>query len=113
MPTKKKSELYPEEQARLKAKVIEMVGFDEQMSFTLLEIDENKTKQDEFMAILPELKKYFTLSKITNIHNPQVAVRPWLSIIKHVLKEDYEIFNKHVVVDGKHTSRYILRKKTT
>lgn len=113
MPSRKKSEKYPEEQARLKAKVIELTGFDDQMSFTLLDIDDNKPKQDEFMALLPELKKYFSLSSITNIHNPQVAVRPWLSIIKHVLKEDYEIFNKHVVVDGKHTSRYIFRKKTT
>ncbi len=113
MPTKKKSELYPEEQTRLKASVIQLVEFDDQMSFTLLEIDENTSKQEQIMGLLPELKKYFSLSKITNIHNPEAGIRPWLSIIKHVLKEDYEIFNKHVVVDGRHTRRYIFRKKST
>lgn len=113
MPKQTRAALYPEQQARLKAQIMELIGFDENMSFTLSDLDADTQKQDSIMQMLPELKTYFALSKVTNIHTPQVAVRPWLSIIKHVLKDDYEIFNKAVVVDGKHTSRYFFRKKTT
>lgn len=111
MPRQSKAVQYVDEQSRLKSQFIELIGFDQNMSFTLSELDSNINKQNAIMQMLPELKKYFSLSKFTNIHTPNNAVRPWLSIIKHVLKDDYEIFNKPVVVDRIHTSKYFFRKK--
>lgn len=113
MPRQPKAVQYADEQLLLKSQIVDVIGFDQNMSFTLSEIDTNTNKQNAIMQMLPELKKYFSLTKFTNIHTPNNAVRPWLSIIKNVLKDDYEIFNKPVVVDRIHTSRYFFRKKTT
>lgn len=106
MPRQSKAVQYAAEQLRLKSQIVDVIGFDQNMSFTLLHLDTSTNRQNAVMQMLPELKKYFSLSKFTNIHTPNNAVRPWLSIIKNILKDDHEIFNKPIVVNRIHTSRY-------
>ena len=48
-----------------------------------------KTKQ--IMELLPEIRKFYSMSKITAFSTPEKVDRPWLSIILYMTKKDYEM----------------------
>jgi hypothetical protein len=91
-----KSELYSKEQEDIKTELKSYIQLDEDNSITLHELIEDKETQDKIMALLPRIRKYFSVGSITSFATPDRLERPWLCIMKYLLKQDYELFNKSV-----------------
>lgn len=69
------------------------------------------------MDLLPDMKKYFSLSTCIGVYNAENTKRPLLSILRKILKTDYEIVSTDIWVkdeNGKllyRTKRYYFHKK--
>lgn len=111
-----KHELYPEEQKQIKEELLEILELDEHHSILLNELDDNTEKQTQIMKLLPRIRTFFSMSRITAFAYPESAKRPWLSIIRHLLKDDYDMVSADWRVkneDGSslRTKRYYFHKK--
>lgn len=112
-----KHELYPKEQKQIKEELLEILELDEHHSILLNELDDNTEKQTQIMKLLPRIRTFFSMSRITAFAYPESAKRPWLSIIRHLLKDDYDMVSADWRVktgNGKdiRTKRYyFLRRK--
>jgi len=91
-----KSELYSKEQAEIRAELKSYIRLNDDNSITLHELMEDKETQDKIMALLPRIRQYFSVGSITSFATPERLERPWLCIMKYLLKHDYELFNKSV-----------------
>ena len=65
----KKSDKFKEERQALVNQLIQILDLDAQRSFVLYELDYNPTKQEEIMALVPEIKKYYSYCLIGGIKN--------------------------------------------
>jgi len=83
--------LYPKEQEQIRHKLIDILELDNNNSITLYDLENHPTKTIKIMELLPEIRKFFSMSKITAFSTPEKIDRPWLSIIRHMLKKDYEM----------------------
>jgi len=112
---KLKSELYKKEQQEIMNKIIEILNLDENNSITLYELDNNKKKHDEILKLTPDIRKYFTFTCIKGVQNPEKVKRPWLSIIRHISKLQYNMISSDYTIknDSKNirTKNYIFIKK--
>jgi len=86
-----KKELYKKEQGEIINKIIYIMGLDDDNSVTLYELDNNEEKQKKIMDLIPEIRKYFSLSTIQGISEPHKCKRPYLSIIRQVTKYKYKM----------------------
>lgn len=86
---KHKSILYKNEQNLLIDQLIEILELDENNQITLYELDNNKEKTDKIMALVPNMRKYFSFSSIIGLESPEQVKRPWLSIIRQIPKSKY------------------------
>jgi len=82
-----KTELYKKEQDIIVSKIINILNLTNNTT-TLYEIDLNKNK---IMELIPDIRKYFSFSSITGASKPRNLERPWLSIIKQILRPYYFI----------------------
>jgi hypothetical protein len=111
-----KHELYPEEQKNIKAELLHILELDDHQSILLSDLDNNASKQQQIMSLLPSIRTFFSMSRITAFAYPESAKRPWLSIIRHLLKDDYEMVSadwRVKIEDGRslRTKRYYFHKK--
>ena len=88
-----KSELYPDEQKDILNKIINILDLDDESSITLYGLDNDEDKKQKIMDLLPQIIKYFTHRNVVGVANPEKCKRPYLSIIKFVSKDSYNIFN--------------------
>jgi hypothetical protein len=114
---KLKSDLYSKEQSELEDKIFEILNLDEKNSITLYNLDKDIEKQQKILALIPEIKKYYNYSKIPGVYysSTERIVRPWLSIIKYLTKNKFEICSTdyRILVDNKkiRTKRYLFLEK--
>lgn len=110
-----KSELYHNEQIQIMNKVIKILEFDKDNCTTLYELDNNVDKQNDIMSLIPEIRKYFTFTLMKGVRYPDDTMRPWLSIIKHMTKLEYNMisYDYRMMIDDKkiRTKRYMFIKK--
>jgi len=111
-----KHELYPMEQKVIKEELLNILNLDEYQSILLCDLDNNIEKQNQIMNLLPRIRTFFSMSRITAFAYPESAKRPWLSIIRHLLKEDYDMVSADWRIkndDGSslRTKRYYFHKK--
>jgi len=110
-----KSELYKNEQIEIINNIIDLLKLDEDNSIILYELDNDKEKQEKLINMLPDIKKYFSLSSIKSIGNPKVSKRPYLSIIKNITKSQYKIMSCDYRIKKEtediRTKKYIFIKK--
>ena len=73
-------------------------------TYTLYELDNNKDVQKQIMDLIPEIRKWFSFNGIKAVGEPSKIKRPWLSIIKHLLKTRYNMvsLDYHFTENGKH-----------
>jgi hypothetical protein len=106
-----KSILYREEQEELIEKIIDILQLDENDSITLYELDNNVEKQSKILALIPDIRKFFSFSTIIGASEPDRAKRPYLSIIKQLCKRRYDIsvYDCRLKVEGKdvRSKRYV------
>lgn len=110
-----KHELYPEEQKAIKEELLGILELDEHQSILFSNLDNNVIKQQQIMSLLPRIRTFFSMSRITAFAYPESAKRPWLSIIRHLLKDDYKMVSADWRVrndDGSslRTKRYYFHK---
>ena len=112
---KLKSELYKEEQSEILNKLVHILDLDDNSSVILYELDNDETKQQKILELLPDIRKFFSLSNVRGIKNPETLERPWLSIIRQMSKLKYKMISNdyRVTKDGKkiRTKKYTFHEK--
>ena len=86
-----KSELYKKEQDELIDKIIFILDLENKNTYTLYELDKNEEIQKQIMELIPEIRKWFSFNGIKAVGEPTKIKRPWLSIIKHLIKSKYNM----------------------
>ncbi len=89
-----KSELYKKEQDDITDKIISILDLENKHTYTLYELDNNKKVQKQIMELIPEIRKWYAFNNMKAVGEPDKRKRPWLSIIKHLLKTKYIIESK-------------------
>ena len=115
MPNLKKIVKYKKQQAEILDKIINILELDEENSATLYELDTNKNKQKKILDLIPDIRKYFKVRNIVGAKYPEKCKRSYLSIIKHITKNIYHIYNSEcrIEVNDKkiRTKKYVWIKK--
>ena len=83
-----KSELYKKEQEEIVDKIITILDLENKTEYTLYELDKNEEIQKKIMELIPEIRKYYSFNGIKAVGEPNKIKRPWLSIIKHLIKKN-------------------------
>lgn len=86
-----KSELYKKEQEEIVDKIISILDLENRTEYTLYELDKNEEIQKKIMELIPEIRKYYAFNNMKAVGEPNKRKRPWLSIIKNLLKTKYNI----------------------
>ena len=89
-----KSELYKKEQEEIIDKIISILDLKNKTEYTLYELDQNKEIQKKIIELIPEIRKYYAFNNMKAVGEPNKRKRPWLSIIKILLKTKYNIVSK-------------------
>ena len=101
------------EQQTIKEQLLSILELDEFNSFTLHTLDNNSDKQKQIMELIPDIRKYFSFSQYDAITHPEKVQRPYLSIIKNLLRQDYYIVSTDYRLKEERTKRYfVLPRKT-
>lgn len=106
-----KSILYKKEQDELIDMIINILELDHENSIILYNLDNDKTKQDKILELIPEIRKYYSFSTIIGASEPTKAKRPYLSIIRQLTKSKYKMnsYDYRINNNGKEirTKKYI------
>jgi hypothetical protein len=109
-----KSELYKKEQEEIVDKIIEILDLENKKSYTLYELDQNEEIQKRIMELIPEIRKWYSFNNMKAVGEPEKRKRPWLSIIKNLIKTKYNIVSlDHHFTENKkyiHTQLYEFTK---
>lgn len=89
-----KSELYKKEQDDVIDKIITILDLEHKQTYTLYELDNNEEIQKQIMELIPEIRKWFSFNNMKAVGEPEKRKRPWLSIIKNLIKSKYDIDSK-------------------
>ena len=109
---KPKSVIYKEQQDQLKDELIkDILHLDEKNYIILYELDNDKELQDKILSMIPRIQAFFSMSSTTAISYPDKIKRPYWSIIKHLIKDRYNIFSSEYIM--KIDSTNIRTKKYT
>lgn len=105
-----KSELYKKEQQDTVDKIVKILDLENKTEYTLYELDKNEEIQKQIMELIPEIRKYYSFNGIKAVGEPNKIKRPWLSIIKHLIKMKYNMvsLDYHFTEQGNHirTQKY-------
>lgn len=108
---KLKSVLYKKEQDEICDKIISILNLDGDKSITLYELDNDKVKQQLILDLIPDIRKYFSVSNMVGIVDTANMKRPWFSIIRSITKLKYKMLHSDYVKkinDSKvRTTKYI------
>ena len=88
-----KNELYKKEQDEVINKIISILDLKNKNTYTLYELDKNEEIQNKIMELIPEIRKWFSFNGIKAVGDPEKIKRPWLSIIKHLIKQKYNMIS--------------------
>jgi hypothetical protein len=99
-----KSELYKKEQEEIVNKIITILDLKNKNTYTLYELDKNEEIQKQIMELIPEIRKWFSFNNMKSVGEPSKIKRPYLSIIKNLIKSKYNIksLDYHFTENGKH-----------
>ena len=86
-----KSELYKKEQEEIVDKIIGILDLENKNSYTLYELDNNEEIQKQIVSLIPEIRKWYSFNGMKAVGEPEKIKRPWLSIIKHLIKLKYNM----------------------
>jgi hypothetical protein len=83
----KLSEKYIPEREELCNKIINIIDLDSENCFLLSNIDEDINKQNKILELKDNIKKYFAVSKISSFKPNFECKRPYLNIIRSILRQ--------------------------
>ena len=109
-----KSELYKKEQEEIVDKIVKILDLENKTEYTLYELDKNEEIQKQIMELIPNIRIYYAFNNLKAVGEPTKIKRPWLSIIKHLIKQKYNMvsLDYHFTEDGNHirTQKYCFDK---
>lgn len=112
-----KSELYTAEQEEILKKLFNILDLDGENSITLYELDNNIDKQKAISNLIQDIRKYYSFSNVIGIKEPDKCKRSYLSIIKCIVKNKYNMYhsNCRITINNEkiRTVKYIFIKKNT
>ena len=99
-----KSELYKKEQEEIIDKICNILDLENRNTYTLYELDNNVEIQKKIMELIPEIRKWYSFNNMKAVGEPEKRKRPWLSIIKNLIKSKYNVesLDCHFTENGKH-----------
>ena len=106
-----KSELYKKEQEEIVDKIITILDLENKTEYTLYELDKNEEIQKQIMTLIPEIRKYYSFNGIKAVGEPTKIKRPWLSIIKHLIKTKYNLESKEYRFFNEKENKYLRTQK--
>ena len=90
----KLSEKYNNEREEVCSKIINIVDLDVNKSFLLCDLDKDIEKQQKILDLKEEIPKYFACSTISSFKHNFVCKRPYLNIIRSILRKQQYIFER-------------------
>lgn len=110
----KKSEKYKKEQEEIIQKLLDIVEIKDNYIIRY-ELDNDEDKHKKINELAPDIKKYFACNNINGIKQPQNIKKPWLSIVRQVLKTKYNFISTDYMftIDGKkiRTKKFFIYEK--
>ena len=112
----KPSEQYADEREQICKKLIEILQLDSDNGFLLSDLDADLEKQASIMSLKNEIQRCFAVSKISSFKPNFECKRPYLNIIRSILrKQGYSFFSAdcNIKVNDvfKRTQKYIIFRK--
>jgi len=83
----KLSEKFQNEREDICNKLINIIDLDDNKSFLLCDLDNDTEKQNQIMEMKEEIQKYFACSTISSFKPNFECKRPYLNIIKSILRK--------------------------
>ena len=88
----KLSDKYQNEREEICNKIITILDLKEDNTFLLCELDEDIEKQNKLLKLKEEIQKYFACSTISSFKPNFECKRPYLNIIRSILrKQNYNV----------------------
>lgn len=87
----KLSDKYPEQRETICKKIISILELNEYKEFLLCELDTNSEKKQKILDLKEEINKYFACSTISSFKHNFECKRPYLNIIRSILRQQYYI----------------------
>ncbi len=110
-----KSGIYQEQQKQIREELINILKLNQTNYIILHELDEDKELQEQIIGLIPQIQTYFSMSTTTSISYPEKIKRPYLSIIRHLLKDQYNILITDYTIKAEpkniRTKKYYFIKK--
>ena len=103
---------YKNEREGICTRLIDILQLDMNHSFLLSELDTDIQKQHTILSMKDEIKKYFACSTISSFKPNFDCKRPYLNIVKSILRQQNYLFNGVSTViklengESKTTKRY-------
>jgi hypothetical protein len=88
----KLSEKYKNEREELCKQIVNIINLDETGCFLLSEIDENVDKQNRIIELKDKIKQFFAVSTISSFKPNFACKRPYLNIIRSILRQQGYLF---------------------
>lgn len=113
IPRRSKCSKYLEQQFDIVANIVDILDLHRNHTHILDNMDDNITLHTFIMDLTPDIRKYYNCNNLKAVTDPSRIKRPWLSIIKTILKpyynikrEDYHFTNKTGTKKYVHTKKY-------
>ena len=84
---------YKQEREEICKKLIDILQLDANNSFLLSELDEDTEKQSAILNMKDEIQKYFACSEISSFKPNFECKRPYLNIVRGILRKQNYLFN--------------------
>jgi len=93
----KLSDKFQEEREKICADLISLLELDEKGCFLLCELDADLVKQEKIMGMKEDIQKVFACSTISSFKPNFACKRPYLNIIRSILrKQGYEFIGTDI-----------------
>lgn len=115
MPDIKKSVKFQKEQNKIITTLFNLLPLDDSNSFVRYNLEQNENIKQQILDLIPDIKKYFSITNMKSVQDPDKSKYPWLCIIRSILKHKYNIISKDCIIkiDNKpiHTRKYYIIEK--
>ena len=110
MPDKKKTEKYESERNLIYERLMNMLNYHEDHSFTLDEIDKNAELQNQIVGLTDDIRKYYSASGCRGCREERGSKRPFMSIIRYLVRQHHKTLYSTEIAIPLGDNKY---KKTT
>jgi hypothetical protein len=107
----KLSEKYQNEREDICNKIINILELDENKSFLLCELDNDTEKQNKILEMKEDIQKYFSVSCISSFRPNFHCKRPYLNIVRSILRKQKYIFERSEIEKSKNDGSFFRSTK--